>query len=160
MLQKNYWLDHSKNENVSREMRFRTLFCKHSFPSSATFYNRAFMMFDGGKVSGINAWTVSINECSILRPGSVINLADEATEQIRRLLILKANLLFAESPNEIDEFHKKYPSTTSEIDTNSILPSFFSGNEENLRNTIRDLDEWIIKVLSFDRNYTNHFVQL
>jgi hypothetical protein len=157
MLQKNYWLDHSKNENVSREMRFRTLFCKHSFPSSATFYNRAFMMFDGGKVSGINAWTVSINECSILRPGSVINLADEATEQIRRLLILKANLLFAESPNEIDRFHKKYPSTTNNIDTNSILPSFFSGNEENLRNTVRDLDEWIIKILSFNRKLYKSF---
>jgi hypothetical protein len=157
MLQKNYWLDHSSNKEVTRKMRFRTLFCKYPFPSSAIFYNRAFMIFDSGRVSASNAWTISINECSILRPGTVVNLADETTEQIRRLLILKTNLFFAESPDEIDKFHNKYSSITSEISANTILPSFFSDDEQNLRETIQDLNSWVDRILSFDRKLYKSF---
>jgi hypothetical protein len=157
MLQKNYWLDHSANKEVKRDMKFRTLFCKYPFPSGAIFYNRAFMMFDGGRVSASNAWTISINECSILRPGSVVNLADETIEQIRRLLILKINLFFAESPDEIDKFHSKYSSITTDINANTILPSFFSDNEQNLRETIQDLNNWVDRILSFDRKLYKSF---
>ncbi len=157
MLQKNYWLDHSSNKEVKREMRFRTLFCKYPFPSGAIFYNRAFMMFDGGRVSASNAWTISINECSILRPGSVVNLADEITEQIRRLLILKTNLLFTQSPDEIDDFYNKHSFVTSEISANTILPSFFSDDEHNLRETIQDLNSWVDRILSFDRKLYKSF---
>jgi hypothetical protein len=157
MLQKNYWLDHSSNKEVKREMRFRTLFCKYPFPSGAIFYNRAFMMFDGGRVSASNAWTISINECSILRPGSVVNLADEITEQIRRLLILKTNLLFTQSPDEIDNFYNKYSFVINEISANTILPSFFSDDEHNLRETIQDLNSWVDRILSFDRKLYKSF---
>jgi hypothetical protein len=147
MLQKNYWLDHSQNKEVRREMKFRTLFCRHQFPSSVNFYNRAFMMFDGGKISGINAWTVSINECSISRPGTVTNLADETINQIRHILILKTNLLFAESPNEIGRFH----------DRDNILSEFFNKNEQNLHETVEDLNRWIVKVLSLKRKVYKSF---
>lgn len=115
------------------------------------------MMFDGGKVSASNAWTISINECSILRPGSVVNLADETIEQIRRLLILKINLFFAESPDDIHKFHSKYSSIATDINANTILPSFFSDNEHNLRETIQDLNNWLDRILSFDRKLYKSF---
>jgi hypothetical protein len=115
------------------------------------------MMFDGGRVSASNAWTISINECSIPRFGAVVNLADETTEQIRRLLILKTNLFFAKSPDEIDKFHSKYSSVINEASKNTILPSFFSNNEQNLRETIQDLNNWVDRILSFDRELYKSF---
>lgn len=151
MLQKIYWLDHLKEQKIKRDFQFQTIFCKHRFPFNSNFYNRAFMLFDGGAISTTYSWTVSINNCSTTRVGSVVTSADEITEQIRRLLILKMNFFFGKSPNEVEQYCNIQHSIGSEIPARDILPDFFIDKPIDLSERIRELDPWIEKVLSLDR---------
>jgi hypothetical protein len=151
MLQKIYWLDYCKEQEIKRRFQFQTIFCKHRFPLNSNFYNRAFMLFDGGAISTTYSWTVSINNCSTTRVGSVVTSADEITEQIRRLLILKMNFFFGKSPNEVEQYCNLQHSIGSEISAIDILPDFFIDKPVDLSERIRDLDPWIEKVLSLDR---------
>jgi hypothetical protein len=138
-------------------MEFRTLFCKHEFPFSSIFYNRAFMMFDGGIVSTAHAWTLSINNCSILREGGARSDTGEVAEQIRRLLILQMNFFFGKSPNEVEQHYNAQYYIGSEVVAKNILPDFFSEKPSDLSEKIRYFSLWVPKVLSLDREIYKAF---
>jgi hypothetical protein len=83
MLQKIYWLSHIQSEHIHATQEFRTLFCKHEFPH-LTFLSPAFAMVGGGLVSNVYAWTLVINNRSIIvGAGSAYTPVDEVSEQIR-----------------------------------------------------------------------------
>jgi hypothetical protein len=157
MLQKIYWLDHNQNKKIIRKMEFRTIFCNHEFPFSSIFYNRAFMMFDGGIVSTAHAWTLAINNCSILREGGARSDTGEVAEQIRRLLILQMNFFFGKSPNEVEQHCNTQYYIGSEVVAKNILPDFFSEQQPDLSEKIRNFSLWVPKVLSLDREIYKAF---
>ncbi|MBW4490684.1 MAG: hypothetical protein KME12_23160 [Trichocoleus desertorum ATA4-8-CV12] len=151
MLQKIYWLGHSQSEHVRATQESRTLFCKHECPH-LTFSSPAFAIVRGGLVSNTYAWTLVINNCSIIvGAGSVHTPVDDVSEQIRRLLILRMNLLFAQSPEEIERHCNTSRSIGSSLVPKKILPDVFSDTTRSLYKEVEVLGSWFQKVLSLPR---------
>jgi hypothetical protein len=151
MLQKIYWLGHIKSENINTTQEFRTLFCKHEFPH-LTFLSTAFAMVGGGVVSNSYAWTLAIsNRSVIVGPGSAYTSVDEISEQIRRLMILRMNLFFSKSPEEIEKHCNTLRSVGSNLIPKKILPDVFSNISRSLHEDVEVLDSWLQKVLSLPR---------
>ncbi|UBF30139.1 hypothetical protein K9N68_39025 (plasmid) [Kovacikia minuta CCNUW1] len=151
MLQKIYWLGQIQNEQIHTTQEFRTLFCKHEFPHP-TFISPAFAMVGGGLISNTHAWTLVINNCSIMiGAGSAYTSVDDVSEQIRRLLILRMNLLFAQSPEEIERYCNTSQSVGSNVVPRKILPNVFSDTPRLLHKEVEILDAWFQKVLSLPR---------
>jgi len=137
-----------QDEIISDNQVFRTIFCNHEVPCS-TFSNSDFIIavVDGGSISSAYAWTLVINNRSILMgAGSQSTSVDTVCEQFRLLLILKMNLFFGQSPEEVEQHCNTKRSTGKRI-----LPDVF-GNTRRLRDEeIGSLDSWFHKVLSLSR---------
>ncbi|MGM3306158.1 hypothetical protein ACSQ6I_09275 [Anabaena sp. WFMT] len=146
MLQKIYWLGHIQSDHINNTQEFRTFFCKHEFPH-LTFLSPAFAMVGGGLVSNAYAWTLAINNCSIfVGAGSVVTPVDEVCEQIRLLMILRMNLFFGQSPEEVEQHCNTQRSTGKKI-----LPDVFTDTRRPLHEEIKVLNPWFQKVLSLPR---------
>jgi hypothetical protein len=150
MLQKIYWLGLTQSDNIHPTQESRTIFCKHQFPHSP-FISRAFAILSGGQVSNAYAWTLIINNCSIVKIGSAYTPVDDVSEQIRRLMILRMNLLFGQSPEEIERYCNSSTSIRGNLVPKKILPNIFSDVTQPLQQEIESLDSWFQKVLSLPR---------
>ncbi len=151
MLQKIYWLGHIQSENIDTTREFRTLFCKHEF-QHLTFANSAFFIAGGGLVSNTHAWTLIINNCSIISgAGSSYTSVDEVSEQIRRFVILRMNLFFGKSPEEVERHCNTVLPVGSDLVPGKILPDVFSNTSKPLYDEIEALATWFQKVLSLPR---------
>jgi len=151
MLQKIHWLGHIQSEHIHTTQEFRTLFCKHEFPS-LTFVNPAFIMVGGGLVSNTYAWTLAINNRSIIiGAGSYYTSVDDVSEQIRRFLILRMNLLFGQSPEEVERHCNTLHSVGSNLIPRKILPDIFTETPRLLHEEVESLGSWLQKVLSLPR---------
>jgi hypothetical protein len=147
MLQKIYWLGHIQSEHINTTQEIRNLFCKHEFPH-LTFASPAFAMVGGGLVSNAYTWTLVINNCSIfLGAGSVITSVDKITEQIRLFMILRMNLFFGKSPEEVEN----HCNTLRSVESRKILPEVFSDTSRPLHEEIEGIAPWFQKVLSLPR---------
>lgn len=159
MLQKIYWLSHIQSEHIHATQEFRTLFCKHEFPH-LTFLSPTFAMVGGGLVSNVYAWTLVINNRSIIvGAGSAYTPVDEVSEQIRRFLILRMNLFFSNSPEEVERHCNTRHSVGSNLVPKKILPDVFSDISRSLHEEIKVLDSWFQKVLSLPRQKYNTVCQ-
>jgi len=151
MLQKIYWLGHIQSEHINTTQELRNLFCKHEFPH-LTFASPAFAMVGGGLVSNAYTWTLVINNRSVfLGAGSVMTSADEITEQIRRFMILRMNLFFGKSPEEVENHCNTLRSVGSNLIPRKILPEVFSDTPRLLHEEIEGIASWFQKVLSLPR---------
>jgi hypothetical protein len=152
VLQKIYWLGQVQSDYIKTSQEFRTLFCKHEFPTYNPFLSPAFAIASGGTISTTCSWVLVINNCSFIALGSVVTPVDEISEQIRRLLILKLNFFFGKSPDEVEKYCNSQHSVGSELVPKQILPDVFSDTSRMLHNEMEDLDPWFQKVLSIDRS--------
>ena len=151
MLQKIYWLRHVQSKHINTTQELRNLFCKHEFPH-LTFASPAFSIVGGGLVSNAYTWTLVINNRSIiLGAGSVITSVDEITEQIRRFMILRMNLFFGKSPEEVENHCNILRSVGSNLIPKKILPEVFSDTPRPLHQEIEEIDSWFQRVLSLPR---------
>lgn len=152
MLQKIYWLGHIQDERINVNQEVRTLFCKHEFPPYQIFTSPAFAITGGGLISNTYAWTLIINNCSIfLGAGSAMTPVDEIAEQIRRFMILRMNLLFGKSPEEVENYCNTLRSVGSDLIPRKILPEVFGDTSRKLYEEIEVFDSWFQKVLSLPR---------
>lgn len=151
MLQKIHWLGHIQDKHIHTTQEFRTLFCKHEFPA-LTFVRPAFIIVRGGLVSNTYAWTLAINNRSIIDgAGSYYTSVDDVSEQIRRFLILRMNLLFGQSPEEVEKHCNTLRSVGSNLIPRKILPDLFTETPRGLHKEVESLDSWLQKVLSLPR---------
>lgn len=151
MLQKIHWLEHVQNEHIHTTQEFRNLFCKHEFPH-VTFVSPAFIMVGGGLVSNTYAWTLAINNRSVIcGAGSYYTSVDEVSEQVRRFLILRMNLFFGHSPEEVERHCNVLRSVGSNLIPRKILPDIFTDVSKSLHGELESLDSWLQKVLSLPR---------
>ena len=151
MLQKIHWLGHVQSEHIHTTQEFRNLFCKHEFPP-VTFVSPAFIMVGGGLVSNTYAWTLAINNCSVITgAGSYYTSVDEVSEQVRRFLILRMNLFFGHSPEEVERHCNVLHSAGSNLVPRKILPDIFTDVSKPLHGELESLDSWFQKVLSLPR---------
>ncbi|MEG4455875.1 hypothetical protein [Microcoleus sp. N9_A1] len=154
MLQKIHWLGQIQGENIHQTQEFRTLFCNHKFliPYPLTFVSPAFIMVDGGLVSNTYAWTLAINNCSIFAgPGSFSTSADHVSEQIRRFLILRMNLFFGQSPEEVERHCNMLHPVGNNLIPQKILPDIFTETRKLPHKEMLSLNSWFQKVLSLPR---------
>ncbi|ELS34278.1 MULTISPECIES: hypothetical protein [Pseudanabaena] len=150
MLQKIYWLKYIQSEiqseNIQDTQEFRTIFCNHEFPH-LTFLSPAFLIVGGGIISNTYAWTLAINNYSIfVGAGSSPTPVDAICKQIRLLLILRMNLFFAQSPEEVDQHCNKKHSAGKRI-----LPDMFRDTSNLRHEEIEALNSWLQKTLSIPR---------
>jgi hypothetical protein len=146
VLQKIYWLKHIQSENIQNTQEFRTIFCNHEFPH-LTFLSPAFLIVGGGIISNTYAWTLAINNYSIfVGAGSSPTPVDAICKQIRLLLILRMNLFFAQSPEEVDQHCNKKHSAGKRI-----LPDMFRDTSNLRYEEIEALNSWLQKTLSIPR---------
>lgn len=152
MLQKIHWLGHTQSKHIHTTQEFRTLFYKHEFPH-LTFASPAFIMVGGGLVSNTYAWTLAINNRSIIvGAGSYYTSVDDVSEQIRRFLILRMNLLFGKSPEEVERHCNTLRSVGGNLIPRKILPDIFDEAPTRLlREEVESLGPWLQKVLSLPR---------
>lgn len=73
------------------------------------------------------------------------------SEQIRRFLILRMNLLFGQSPEEIERYCNKLTSVGGNLVPGKILPNIFTGTPKLLHEEVESLASWFQKVLSLPR---------
>jgi hypothetical protein len=152
MLQKIHWLGHVQSEHIYPTQEFRTLFCKHEFPRHLTFVSPDFIIVAGGLVSNTYAWTLAINNRSlIVGPGSSLSSVDSVSEQIRRFLLLRMNLFFGQSPEEVERHCNTLPSVGSNLVPKKILPDIFTETQRSLDKEVELLYSWLPKVLSLPR---------
>ena len=154
MLQKIYWLGQVQSEHIKRTQEFRTLFCQYEFPY-LTFLSPAFLIVGGGFVSNAYAWTLVINNNYFFHAGSVMTPVDEVSEQIRRLMILRLNLFFGKSPEEVENHCNKLRPVGSNLLPKKILPDVFSDASKSPKALYQEigngtLNSWFDKVLSLD----------
>jgi hypothetical protein len=153
MLQKIYWLGQIQGAHIHETQEFRTLFCKHEFliPYHLS-VSPTFMMVDGGLVSNSYACTLIINNRSIFTgPGSFCTSADHISEQIRRFLLLRMNLFFGQSPEEVERYYNTLPSIANNLIPQKILPDIFSETRTFTHEEMLSLNSWFQKVLSLPR---------
>lgn len=155
MLQKIHWLSHVQSEHIHTTQEFRNLFCKHEFPH-ITFVSPAFIMVGGGLVSNTYAWTLVINNRSVITgAGSYYTSVDEVSEQVRRFLILWMNLFFGSSLEEVERHCNVMHSVGSNLIPRKILPDIFTDGSkslhEELHRKLESLGSWLQKVLSLPR---------
>jgi len=155
MLQKIHWLGHVQSEHIHTTQEFRNLFCKHEFPH-VTFASPDFIMVGGGLVSNTYAWTLAINNRSVITgAGSYYTSVDEVSEQVRRFLILRMNLFFGHSPEEVERHCNVLHSVGSNLIPRKILPDIFTDGSKSLHGELHreleSLGSWLQKVLSLPR---------
>src|SRR4028118_1529430 len=127
MLQKIHWLKQIEGEHIRKTQNFRTLFCKHEFTTPLNFVSPPFFIVDGGLVSNTYAWTLVINNCSIIdNPGSFYTSPDHVSEQIRRFLLLRMNLFFGQSPEEVERYCNTLNPVGNNLIPQKILPDIFT----------------------------------
>jgi hypothetical protein len=149
MLQKIYWLAHIQDDAIHTTQEFRTFFCKHKFPH-LTLSTPAFVMIGGGSISNTHAWTIAINNQSIITgAGSSYTSADKVSEQIRRLMILRMNLFFGKSPGEVESHCDMSNSSFASLIPRKILPEVFGDSTKNLYEEVSSLAPWLYPFTGF-----------
>jgi hypothetical protein len=103
-------------------------------------------------VSNTYGWALVINSYSIAIPGFAFVSADEVSEQIRRLLILKLNFLLAKSPTDVEKLCDIKNSVGSELVPSQVIPNFFSNERRNLYQTMNGIGSWINAILLLPRD--------
>jgi hypothetical protein len=153
LLQKTYWLGQISDEKIEVSQKIRMLYCVHEFPVSQDIQCLpAFTITDGGLVSNTYAWALVINSYSIAIPGFAFVSADEVSEQIRRLLILKLNFLLAKLPADVEKLCDIKNSVGSELVPSQVIPNFFSNERRNLYQTMNGIGSWINAILLLPRD--------
>jgi hypothetical protein len=154
MLQKIYWLGKSQGVPIHKAHEFRTLFCKHKFiiPYHLSVVSPVFTMVDGGLVSNTYAWTLVINNHSIVTgPDSISTSVDHISEQIRRFLLLRMNLFFGQSPEEVERHCNTLHPIVNNLIPKKILPDIFTETREVATKEMLSINSWFQKVLSLPR---------
>ncbi len=154
MLQKIYWLAQIQGAHIQKAPEFRTLFCKNKFiiPYHLSVVSPIFAMVDGGLVSNTYAWTLAIENHSIFAgPGSFWTSADHISEQIRRFLLLRMNLFFGQSPEEVERHCNTLHSIGNSLIPQKILPDIFTETRQVPTKEMLSINSWFPKVLSLPR---------
>lgn len=154
MLQKIYWLGKIQGVPIHKAHEFRTLFCKHKFiiPYHLRVVSPIFTMVDGGLVSNTYAWTLVINNHSIVTGlDSISTSPDHISEQIRRFLLLRMNLFFGQSPEEVERHCNTLHPMGNNLIPKKILPDIFTETRKVATEEMLSINSWFQKVLSLPR---------